>query len=129
MNYNQDTRDIILKESHDFVIDAFDMYKQKADLVIACSFKKQKVIHALGAANRFNPSQFYITTLDKAKGDYLAKGMRKELLRLNKDIRRTKVVCSTENGVRRTPPASLAFTPFASGNLIANYVFNKLIQD
>ncbi len=126
--YSSENRDRILSPRYDYIIDAFDKYKQKADLAIACSLRKIKVIHSMGAANRFDPTKFYVTTLDRVKGDYLAKGMQKELKLSNKDIRRIKVVCSSEIAKQQTPPASLPFTPLAAGNLIAYYVIDKMLQ-
>jgi tRNA A37 threonylcarbamoyladenosine dehydratase len=118
-----------MEGDYDYVIDAFDMYKQKAHLVINCSKRKLPVIHSMGAANRFDPTKFKIGKLKDVKSDYLAQGLKKQLKLAKKDIRYIKCVYSTEVPVKKTPPASLAFTPMAAGNLIASYVFTQLIKE
>lgn len=127
-NLNMDTMEEIILNDYDFVVDAFDQYKQKAQLMVACSKYKIKAIHSCGAANRFNPSKFKVGKLEEVKGDYLAKMVKEELKAMKKKPDGIKVVWSTEQPVKSNPPASIAFTPNAAGMLIAHYVFEQLTK-
>lgn len=127
-NIDIDNMNDILANKYDYVVDAFDQYVQKAQLMVACSKHKTKSIHSCGAANRFDPSKFVVGNLEQVKGDWLATLVKEELTKMKKKTRDIKVVYSTEQPIKSNPPASIAFTPNGAGLTIAHYVFEQLIK-
>lgn len=127
-NINIENMNDIIAGGYDFVIDAFDQYVQKAQLMVVCSKNKIKSIHSCGAANRFDPSKFEVGNLEQVKGDWLANLIKEEIVKMKKKPRDIKVVYSTEQPIKSNPPASMAFTPNGAGMKIAHYVFGQLTK-
>lgn len=139
--FNSDTKDIILEEKCDYVIDAIDTISCKWELVKLCLDNNIKFISCMGMGNREDLTKISITTLDKTSGDPVAKKLRELVKKDNrlKDMKKINVVFSSElpkkqqiiinnKGETRKeslPPSSIIFTPSVAGLLCAYYVYKE----
>lgn len=131
--YNEETRDLLLDKSYDYVVDAIDMISSKIDLIVNCETMGIPIISSMGAGNKMSPSLFRVGDIYETKVCPLAKVMRRELRRRN--IERLKVVWSEEEPIkvnlesenlRKAVPGSMAFVPSVAGLIIASEVIKDL---
>ena len=128
-------------EGCDFVIDAIDTISAKMDLIEVCHEMNIPCISSLGMANRLDPTQLIITTLDKTADDPLAKACRVMARKRGMNYK-IKVVFSKEHPIKqnqmvnedgvtrkdRIPPASMIFVPAASGLACAYEALRTLVE-
>ena len=131
----------IIDNSYDFIVDACDTISAKIAIIKKCKECHINLISCMGTANRLDPSQLRVMSLDQTSYDPLAKVMR-NLVKKNHIKGKIMVVASLEqpfkqnklvdgNGItlkEKYPPASSPFVPSAAGMLMASYVFKKLIN-
>lgn len=129
---NQDDFDF---KSYDYVIDAVDTVTAKIAIILNAKKYNVKVISAMGAGNKINPSMLLVSDIYKTSVDPLAKVLRGELKK--RRVNKLKVVYSkekpmnplvnlNEEGISRNIPASLTFVPAAMGLIIASEVVKDL---
>jgi len=123
-------------KNYDYIIDAVDTISAKIEIILKAKEANVKVISALGAGNKINPSMLEVTDIYKTSVDPLAKVLRKKLREYN--INKLKVVYSREKPlkplysldssdvVKKNIPASLVFVPAAMGLTIAAEVIKDL---
>ena len=127
----------ILDERPDYIIDAIDTVTAKLTLVCEAQKRGIPIISSMGTGNKLHPEMFEITDITKTSVCPLCKVMRKELK--NRGIGHLKVVYSKEkpidtsgmdtgedDGVLRSIPGSISFTPPVAGLLIAGEVIREL---
>ena len=61
--YNENLNEEIFKTKTDYVVDAIDTMRSKIDLLVYCKKNNIPVITSMGAGNRFDPTQLYITDI------------------------------------------------------------------
>lgn len=117
------------QDEYDYVIDACDDVKIK--FLIIKNANKYKLISSMGTANKFNPADLSITTLDKTINDPLARILRKKV----KDAKihhKFKVVSSSEVVMKNSKDKNVlgtnSYIPGISGLLCASYVINDIIK-
>lgn len=126
--------------SYDYVIDCVDTVTAKIAIVLECNKTNTKVISAMGAGNKINPSMLMVSDIYKTKVDPLSKVMRIELKK--RGIKKLKVVYSVERPIKPLKDTSLdlgeqdknkrsiagsnAFVPPSMGLLIASEVVKDL---
>ena len=117
--------ELILNEHYDYVIDACDDLNIK--LLLITHSNEYKLISSMGTANKFNPSLFSITDLDKTSNDPIARILRRKVkdLKIN---RKFKVVSSTETPQPSDKLGTNSFIPGIAGLLCASYVINDLVR-
>ena len=125
--------------SFDYVIDAVDTVSAKLAIIKACDGAKTRVISAMGAGNKLDPTRFEVADIYKTSVCPLAAVIRRECRIAG--IRRLKVVYSREDALkpefvppsdgetRRTPPGSISFVPSVSGLIIAGEVIKDLCAE
>ena len=133
--YNKDTRESILCEDYDYVVDAIDMVTSKIHLIETCKNKGLEIISSMGMGNKLDPTKIEVTDIHKTTICPLARVMRKELK--DRKIKKLKVVYSTEqpkelkkkilNG-KKVTPGSVSFVPSVGGLIIASVVINDLLN-
>lgn len=114
---------------YDYIADCIDTVKAKVDIICQAQKAGTKVISAMGAAGKTDPSRFTVTDISKTSYCPLAKVMRYELRK--KGISHLKVVYSPESPVapeegRR--PGTLSFVPAACGITLAGAIINDLLE-
>lgn len=113
--------------SYDFIVDAIDSFDDKMALLIYALRHQLNIISAMGAGNRLDPTQVYITKIEKTEGCPLAKKVR-YVLRKEK-LSGLMVVSSKELPLENagSRPGSSPFVPPAYGLAIASYIFKNVI--
>lgn len=125
--------DFELKE-YDYVVDAIDMITSKLYLAKYAYENKIKIISAMGAGNKLDPTRFKVSDINKTSVCPLARVMRRELKTLG--VKKLKVVYSDEASIgektesnerRKSSPSSISFIPSVVGLIIASEVVKDLI--
>ena len=63
-------------EDYDYIIDAIDLLKDKATLILLACQTKAKLFSSMGAALKLDPTRIQVTEFWKVKGDPLARALR-----------------------------------------------------
>lgn len=123
-------------EDYDYVVDAIDTVSGKLALAECCHRAGTKIISAMGAGNKTDPTKFAVTDIYRTKECPLARVMRRELKK--RGIPALKVVYSTETAMtpkrqimsedgRKVTPGSMAFVPGAAGLILASEVVRDIL--
>lgn len=134
LELNEETIDGFELENYTYVADAIDSVNAKVLLAKICEKKKVKLISAMGAGNRLDPTKFTIADISKTHSDPLAKVMRKKLKEAK--VKRLKCVFSTELPKKKafslekeSTPGSISFVPPVSGMVMASYIVRSIIGE
>lgn len=76
-------QEILSMEKYDYVLDCIDSVSPKLALIIACKRKKIKLISAMGAGGKSDPSKVMVRDISKTNNCFLAKQIRKKLKKEN----------------------------------------------
>lgn len=146
MFFTEETKDELFAHDLDFVVDASDTVEYKILLIKECLQRKIKMIAAMGAANKMDPTRFQIADISKTHTDPLAKVIRTRLRKagIKKGV---PVVFSDEIPVvsreevnervgkkdatirkAQMPPSSNAFCPSTCGLIMASYVVRQILE-
>lgn len=123
-------------EAYDYVVDAIDTVSGKLALAECCQKAGTRIISAMGAGNKMDPTKFVVTDIYRTEVCPLARVMRRELKK--RGIPALKVVYSTETAMtprqqilsgdgRKTTPGSMAFVPGAAGLILASEVVKDIL--
>ena len=87
--------EIITNKHFDYVIDAIDSVSPKIYLILAAKRARIKIISAMGAGGKIDPSKVKVSDISKTRDDFLARVIRKRLKKhgIQKGV---KCVFSTE---------------------------------
>ena len=113
----------------DYVIDAIDSLKPKLYLIESAKAMGVRIISAMGAGGKLDPTRFRVADISKTTVCPLAKHVRTELRR--RGINHHKVVFSDEPSVKRVegcPVGSLSFVPSVMGLILAGEVIKELSE-
>ena len=115
-------------ENYDYVVDAIDTITSKLLIIREAYDNNIKIISAMGAGNRLDPTKFKIMDIEKTKNDPVARIMRKKLKEMN--IKKLKVVCSEELPIKTSDrtPGSISFVPPVCGMVLASYVITDILK-
>lgn len=137
--YLPETADRIDLSVYDYVVDCIDTVAAKLLLAERCRDLDVRLIAAMGAGNKLDPSQIRIADISGTSVCPLARVMRTELRK--RGIHHLTVAFSTEpprkpvltfeteraeHTTRRDTPGSIAFVPSAMGLMIAGQVVREL---
>ncbi len=87
----------LLAQNHfDYVLDCIDSLSPKLALIVAAKRQKLKIISAMGAGGKMDPSKILVRDISKTSNCYLAKQVRKRLKREHSIHKGIKCVFSTE---------------------------------
>ena len=122
---------------YDYVVDAIDTVSGKITLAECCRKTGTRLISAMGAGNKMDPTKFQVTDIYRTQACPLARVMRRELKK--RGIPGLKVVYSTEEAMtpkrqvlasdgRKVTPGSMAFVPGAAGLILASEVVKDLLR-
>ena len=136
MFYMPDTADQVDLTQYDYVVDAVDTVTAKLELVCRAKRAGVRIISAMGAGNKLDPTAFRVADIYETSVDPLARVMRRELRR--RGIPSLKVVYSTEPPLvpadddmavkdgTRPAPGSVAFVPSVAGLILGGEVVKDL---
>lgn len=123
---------------YDYVIDAIDTVSGKISIIENAAAANVKVISAMGAGNKLDPTALTVTDIYKTSVCPLSRVMRYELRK--RGIKELKVVYSTEKPIKpdysgntsplsKLPPSSNSFVPAAAGLILAGEVIKDLTEE
>ncbi|MPN45251.1 hypothetical protein SDC9_192818 [bioreactor metagenome] len=150
--YLPETADTIDLSVYDYVVDAVDTVKAKLELVCRAQALGVKIISAMGAGNKLDPTRLKVADIYKTSVCPLARVMRTELRK--RGIPGLKVVFSTEEAMkpaedeelscknhcvcppgtarscsaRRAIPGSTSFVPPVMGLIMAGEILRDITQ-
>ena len=115
--------------SYDYVIDAIDSLGSKIELICAAKAAGTRIISAMGAGNKLDPTLFEVSDISKTEVCPLARAVRVALRK--RGVNHLKVVYSKEKPVRPSEgaervPASISFVPSVMGLIIAGEVIKDI---
>ena len=135
--FNKDMYEKLDEYKIDFIIDAIDTLSCKWDLIKYAMDRDIDIISSLGMGNRKDPTQVYVTTLNKTENDPVARIMRSNARKENYDMKKINVVCSKEQPIKndivnedgdtrkeKYPISSMILVPATAGIYCA-YCFMK----
>lgn len=136
--YLPETKNLFDFTKYDYVVDAIDTVTAKIQLIIQAKEAKTKIICAMGAGNKMDPTQFEVADISKTSVCPLARVMRQECKK--RGITKVKVVYSKEKAIvpkyteeaelkgKALAPGSNAFVPSTAGLIIAGEIIKDLIN-
>ena len=71
--------ELLTQEKFDYVLDCIDSLSPKLALIITCKRKKIKLVSAMGAGGKTDPSKVMVRDISKTNNCFLAKQIRKKL--------------------------------------------------
>ena len=74
--FSQETAAEFQLDRYDYIIDAIDSLKDKAQLILLACQTKAKFFSSMGAALKMDPTRIQVTEFWKVKGDPLARALR-----------------------------------------------------
>nr|MBE6544518.1 tRNA threonylcarbamoyladenosine dehydratase [Oscillospiraceae bacterium] len=131
--FDESTKDEIDFKTFDYVIDAIDSLSAKVELIAFAHAAQTKIISAMGAGNKLDPTLFEVSDISKTTVCPLARAVRIALRK--KGINHLKVVYSKEppavppevsDGVKKRVPGSLSFVPSVMGLILAGEVIKDI---
>ena len=117
----------------DYVIDAIDSLSAKIELIASAHSAGTRIISAMGAGNKLDPTMFEVSDIAKTTVCPLARAVRIALRK--RGINHLKVVYSKEepvippevsDGVKKRVPGSISFVPSVMGLIIAGEVIKDI---
>ena len=120
---------------YDYIVDAIDTVSAKLEIISRAKALGIKVISAMGAGNKTDPTSFKVADIYKTEGCPLARVMRRELKK--RGIGKLKVVYSPEEPIKspyfdsesgKNLPGSLSFVPSVMGLIISGEVIKDIIK-
>jgi tRNA A37 threonylcarbamoyladenosine dehydratase len=116
--------------TYDYIIDAIDSLASKIALIEKAKREGVRIISAMGAGNKLDPTRFEVSDISKTSVCPLARAVRLGLRK--KGINHLKVVYSKEKPVRmqdtegERAPASISFVPSVMGLIIGGEVIKDI---
>lgn len=126
--YSASNSESILSDSYDYVIDAIDSVADKLHLISEAHRLNINIISAMGAGNRYIPSDFAVSDIFSTSYDPLSKKMRK-LLREHGISKHTVVYTQSEATPCEGAVGSISYMPALAGVKLGAYVINELIKN
>ncbi len=122
---------------YNYIIDAIDTVGSKIDIITKARENNIRVISAMGAGNKLDPTKFVVCDIKNTKHCPLARVIRRELKK--RQINNVKVVYSTELAIkpleleedinkRKKTPGSISYNPGICGLMLAGQVINDLLE-
>ena len=133
--YDATHREDFFSARYDYIADCIDTVSSKIELIVRASSAGVRIISAMGAGNKLDPTRFEVADIYKTSVCPLARTMRYELRK--RGIKSLKTVYSKEEprkplgdigeeGFGRHIPASAAFAPAAMGIVMASEIIREL---
>lgn len=126
--------------AYDYILDCIDSVSPKLALIKAARRRKMKIISAMGAGGKIDPSKVMVRDISKSYNCYLAKQIRKRLKRESNIQKGFKCVFSAElqredslkmtdgTNFKRSYYGTISYMPAIFGLYAAAEVINYLIK-
>ncbi len=134
--YTPENADDYPLSAYDYVADCIDTMTSKIEIILRAKAQNVRIISAMGAGNKLDPTGFEVSDIYKTSVCPLARTLRYELKK--RGVKSLKVVYSKEEPKKpkgavlgesfgRHIPASVAFAPSAMGIVMASEIVKELI--
>ncbi len=125
-----DNIESIFDGEYDYICDAVDDIEAKVAIAKYASAHHIPLVVATGAANKRDPSQIKIASLDKSEGDPLAKKLRTKLRSEGLNLKEINCAFSSEKNEKtsNTTLNSLIFVTSSMGLAIGSFIFESLLK-
>ncbi len=135
--YTPENADDYPLSDYDYIADCIDTVSSKIELIVRAKAAGVRIISAMGAGNKLDPTRFEVADIYKTSVCPLARTMRYELRK--RGIKSLKTVYSKEEPRKplgdigeesfgRHIPASAAFAPAAMGIVMASEIINDIAK-
>lgn len=126
--YDESTADQIDLSEYDFVADCIDSVPSKLLLIERAKNAGCRVVCAMGAGNKLDPTAFEIADIEKTSICPLARTVRQQLRK--RGVRGVKAVFSHELPYRTAPgaPGSISFVPGSAGLALAGEILREIAE-
>lgn len=126
--YDEATADRIDLSQYDFVADCIDSVPSKLLLIERAKNVGCRVVCAMGAGNKLDPTAFEVADIEKTTVCPLARTVRQQLRK--RGVRGVKAVFSRELPYRTAPgaPGSISFVPGAAGLALAGEILREIAE-
>ena len=125
--YDDSSKELLDFSEYDYVLDCIDSVSSKVLLISEAIAKNCRIISAMGAGNKLDPTRFRVSDISKTTTDPLARAIRTRLKKLG--INHLKVVFSDElpiNPSGERTPGSISFVPSVMGLIMAGEAIKDL---
>ncbi len=130
--FSEETKSLFDFSTYDYIVDAIDSLSSKLTLIVLANASGTKIISAMGAGNKLDPTKFEVSDISKTTVCPLARAVRIALRK--RGINHLKVVYSKEEPVVKDNrdsdgnrvPASISFVPSVMGLIIAGEVIKDI---
>ena len=125
--YEENTANSLALQEYDYVLDCIDSVSSKVLLISKANEVSARIISAMGAGNKLDPTRFRVSDISKTTTDPLARAIRGRLKKLG--INHLKVVFSDELPINPTcqrTPGSVSFVPSVMGLIMAGEAIKDL---
>lgn len=129
--FDEDKKGLFDLSKIDYIVDAIDRITNKISLIVWAKENNTKIISAMGAGNKLDPTAFEVSDIYKTTVCPLAKVMRKELKQ--RGIKDLNVVYSKEPSIKieseydgKAVCGSVSFVPSVMGLIMAGEVIKDL---
>lgn len=123
-------------EKVDYTADCIDTLTSKVALAQYCQDRELKIISAMGAGNKLDPTRFRVSDIFESHEDRMARAMRAALKKagVNKlqavwSDERLSIRSQEDESLRKALPGSTSFVPPVVGYIMAGFIFNDLAKD
>ncbi len=145
--YSEEKNEEIFKTKADFVVDAIDTQRAKVDLLVYCCENRIPVASSMGAGNRIDPTQLFISDISEVQ-ELKCSFVQNIIYNLNKRNVQSGIIgvfskekpkkplqkeCSIiqtdetgQNSIKKYSPSSTPLVPPVAGYYLAYTVINKL---
>lgn len=135
----QPTKDLLLNNKFDYVIDAIDSITPKVTMISTCYFNNIPLVSSMGAGAKLDPTQIRVADISKTYNDRLAHYVRKRLKK-QKIYKGVTTVFSPEfappdslmmtdgNNFKKSAYGTMSYLPAAFGGACASVVIRGLID-
>lgn len=126
--YDEATADRIDLSQYDFVADCIDSVPSKLLLIERAKNAGCRVVCAMGAGNKLDPTAFEVADIEKTTVCPLARTVRQQLRK--RGVRGVKAVFSRELPYHTAPgaPGSISFVPGAAGLALAGEILREIAE-
>ncbi len=131
--------DLVSSAKFDYVIDAIDSVSPKIYLILAAKRKKIKIVSAMGAGGKMDPSKVKVADISKTRDDFLARVIRKRLRKqgiqkgvkcvFSTELQNTDSLQMTDNtDFKKSHYGTISYMPALFGLHAAATVINYLVD-
>lgn len=131
--------EILDETKFDYVLDCIDSVSPKVALIIAAKRRKIKIVSAMGAGGKTDPSKVLVRDISKTQEDHLARQVRKRLKKekIDKGIRcvfsneiqdEESLKMTDGSNFKRSFYGTISYIPAIFGLYLAAEVINHIIK-